>query len=81
MEVASRYRILVTVAQETHVIGVLELVQTERIRSELAIVISDRARVLNATMDEFFFPLAPEFRGNHRQSCRQCDQDERRCQE
>jgi hypothetical protein len=32
-------------------------------------------------MDQLVFPLAPEFRGNHRQSCRQSNQYQSRRQE
>src|SRR4029077_7767121 len=60
LEIFSRDGIFVSLAQETKLVGVLEIFDLCRETVELAVVGANRARVLYAAMHHLFFAVAPD---------------------
>lgn len=58
LEVLLGEGILVSLAQKSNVIAVLELLEAHRIPSEFLVILTDGPRVLYPAVDEFFFPIA-----------------------
>ena len=77
LEVFPGDRVLITLTQETHVVGALEIVQAHRVASKALEVAADGARILHSPVDQFLFAIATQFQldcgnrggqGNHHQS-------------
>ena len=66
LSVLAVHRIFISLAQETHVVGRLEVLNLGWISSEFLVVSADRAGVLHSPMNHLLFPIAPDFECDRR---------------